>query len=516
MVVHMALAMARPWKHPKTGIYWLRKRVPNDLRALLGKREEKASLGTREPDEAKLLHVQALAELEQRWANLRAPPKPISEREAHELVAPAYEWWINLHRDNPSEQTVWKTKFFDKLWTWPSKYVPLAEEILHWEEDGYFDRIAMEKFCRERVQELLASGGLRTDELSRPKIEKAFGAAIQRASTDLAKLAKGEVAKSLHSQPAISVAQHTPDTVAVGEHVTFESLIAGWASERRPMQKTIYEYKRVLGNLTDFLGHDDATRLSPKDLVAWKGKMIEAGLHPKTILGAKLAPVRAILQWGVDNDHLPSNPAARITIGLKTRAADSKRGFNDDEAATILTAANAAADPVKRWVPLLGAYSGARLSEICQLRVQDVAEVNGIWCMKILPEAGSLKTLSSERVVPLHPAVIEAGFLQFVSKLPPGALFQALRPDKFGKRGGTGTKVIGRWVRGLGLTDKRLSPSHSWRHRFKTMSRRHEVMADIANAITGHHRKTVADSYGEFPIEALYRELCKIPKITIG
>ena len=32
MVVHMALAVARPWKHPKTGIYWLRKRVPDDLR----------------------------------------------------------------------------------------------------------------------------------------------------------------------------------------------------------------------------------------------------------------------------------------------------------------------------------------------------------------------------------------------------------------------------------------------------------------------------------------------------
>lgn len=65
-------------------------------------------------------------------------------------------------------------------------------------------------------------------------------------------------------------------------------------------------------------------------------------------------------------------------------------------------------------MPLLGAYSGARLSEICQLRVEDITEANGIWCMKIMPEAGSLKTLGSERVVPLHPAVIEAGFLQFV------------------------------------------------------------------------------------------------------
>ena len=91
-------------KHPKTGIYRLRKRVPDDLRPIVGKQEEKRSLGTRDSAEAKRLHAHALAELEQRWINLRTPPKPISERKAHELVAPAYEWWINFHRDNPSEQ----------------------------------------------------------------------------------------------------------------------------------------------------------------------------------------------------------------------------------------------------------------------------------------------------------------------------------------------------------------------------------------------------------------------------
>ena len=34
---------------------------------------------------------------------------------------------------------------------------------------------------------------------------------------------------------------------------------------------------------------------------------------------------------------------------------------------------------------------------------------------------------------------------------------------------------------------------------------------DIVNAITGHLRKTVADSYGEFPIDAHFREIAKIP-----
>jgi hypothetical protein len=38
-------------------------------------------------------------------------------------------------------------------------------------------------------------------------------------------------------------------------------------------------------------------------------------------------------------------------------------------------------------------------------------------------------------------------------------------------------------------------------------------MPDIVNAITGHHRKTIADAYGEFPVEALFRELSKIPPV---
>ncbi|WP_433995091.1 DUF6538 domain-containing protein [Afipia massiliensis] len=36
----MPLAMSRPWKHPDSGVYWFRRGVPADLRALVGKRRE--------------------------------------------------------------------------------------------------------------------------------------------------------------------------------------------------------------------------------------------------------------------------------------------------------------------------------------------------------------------------------------------------------------------------------------------------------------------------------------------
>ena len=84
----MALTMTRPWKHPKTGVYWLRKRVPDTLQQLVGKREERRSLGTKDPVKAKTRLLQALSELEVRWSNLRQGSRALTEQEAHELAQP--------------------------------------------------------------------------------------------------------------------------------------------------------------------------------------------------------------------------------------------------------------------------------------------------------------------------------------------------------------------------------------------------------------------------------------------
>jgi hypothetical protein len=67
----------------------------------------------------------------------------------------------------------------------------------------------------------------------------------------------------------------------------------------------------------------------------------------------------------------------------------------------------------------------------------------------------------------------------------------------------------------LDVVDKRISPNHSWRLRLKTLGRRNGLAVDILDAMTGHGRKTVADTYGEFPPEAMLRELSKIPALSI-
>lgn len=509
----MPLAMSRPWKHPDSGVYWFRRGVPAELRALVGKREEKRSLQTKDPTIAKQRHAEALAEVEARWANLRAGPRILSEREAHEIAAPWHDRWLATYKDNPSAQTTWRVDLADRLWVAPSPRATLSVDFLTEVNADESKLRDMENWCRAGARECLKSSGLTVNADSELILAKALSFAIQRASLTLARYAKGEFGIG----PQSSTSWHTDRVISseLMKSVSLTELFEGWSIERKPAAKTLYEWKRVLQTLEAFLGHGDAGKMSSEDLIRWKTSMVEAGLKSRTIQNAKLAPVRAILQWGVDNRRLNSNPAHRVTIEVKSIATERKRSFTDDEARIILSASLREKDTVKRWVPWLGAYSGARVSELCQLRVDDVVEVDGIWCMKFDPEAGPLKNNSSERTIPLHPALVDGGFLTFVKSVKKGPLFPHLAPDKFGKRGGNGTKAIGRFVRSLGITDTRLSPSHSWRHRIKTQGRRHGLAKDILEAITGHGRKTVADSYGEFPIEALLRELSKIPAIEL-
>jgi integrase len=66
----MAL-IAQPFRHPDSGIYYLRRRVPDDLRHIIGKTEIRRSLNTRNHQQAKSAFAVAYAESEQLFHNAR-------------------------------------------------------------------------------------------------------------------------------------------------------------------------------------------------------------------------------------------------------------------------------------------------------------------------------------------------------------------------------------------------------------------------------------------------------------
>ena len=508
-VVHMVLAMARPWKHPKTGMYWVRKRVPDRLRPLLGKIEFKKSLGTKNPAEAKLLHAIAIAEIEQAWLNLAAGERTLTEREADELAEHFYATFVAAYRENPSEQREWDTTVGAQLITPASIDWSKGTGFLE-VDPNLVKRSTMQTWCHQAAIQRLSELGLLVDEVGQTRLTRAAAKAFQAAALELERQAASPFVHAVTATPL--PAPRAPTSLAKG--ILFEELIQGWAQETNPTEKTVYSWKLAIDEFLAHLGHADASRVTADDVLGWKAKLLDRGLSGRTIKYGKLAALRAVLEWGVRNRKLSENVAAKISVSGKSSAEGRKRGFTEDEAATVLAAANLAKPAYLHWVPWLCAFTGARVAEICQLRKEDIVEIAGIVCLKLVPEAGSLKNENSERAVPLHPALIERGFLAFVAKAKPGPIFIELTPDRFGSRGGNGQKLIGRWVRGLGLTDPRLSPSHSWRHRFKTVGRRVGMAQDISNALSGHGAKDVADLYGEFEIAALARELNKLPDPT--
>jgi hypothetical protein len=113
----MTLSMTRPQKHPDSGYYWFRKRVPDDLRDLVGKREERFSLGTRDPSEAKRLHAQKLAEVEERWANLRAGQRPLSSDDIARLASEIGDQFRGQLDKDPYQPLRWDVEIGARLWT---------------------------------------------------------------------------------------------------------------------------------------------------------------------------------------------------------------------------------------------------------------------------------------------------------------------------------------------------------------------------------------------------------------
>lgn len=63
--------MAQPFKHPTSGVFYLRRRVPGELRSVLG-REYKRSLKTRDPNEAKARFAAEYSKSEEAFSIARA------------------------------------------------------------------------------------------------------------------------------------------------------------------------------------------------------------------------------------------------------------------------------------------------------------------------------------------------------------------------------------------------------------------------------------------------------------
>lgn len=290
------------------------------------------------------------------------------------------------------------------------------------------------------------------------------------------------------------------------------------------------EWRRYVARLVDWLGHDDASKLTASDLRTWRDELLAETTHkgtlrdPVTVRDKYITSVRAALNWAVEEQLLDHNVARDVTVRIPKKAKVRDRSFTTEEARAILAATlQKSSDRLsitharaRRWIPWLCAYSGARVNEFSQLRAEDVFEEDGIWAARITPDAGSVKTKEA-RVVPLHSHLIDQGFLKVVKGVGSGPLFYDPSAQRVEKEGTRHFKKVGerlaQWVRkDVGVDDPDIMPNHAWRHTFKSMSYDAGIEERVADAIQGHAPKTTGRTYGSVSLSAKAAAVEKIPR----
>jgi integrase len=247
-------------------------------------------------------------------------------------------------------------------------------------------------------------------------------------------------------------------------------------------------------------------------------EVVESGATYKAITAVtvnnRLRKLSAFMNWCKSNGYIEENPLLGIKV-MTGSAKEARLSFDRQDLMTLLDLnalrSEARKHPWRYWLPLLGRVTGARLEELCQLRVDDFIEHQGIHCIRIddSREGQKLKNASSRRILPLHPALIELGLLQHVAAVQTGAdrLFPELEAVR-GKLGHAPSKWFGRYKTKLGVTDTRKT-FHSFRHTLIDDLRDAGVQDSLIKRIAGHEDAAVTFSvYGSrSPLKAMAEAL---------
>ena len=211
-------------------------------------------------------------------------------------------------------------------------------------------------------------------------------------------------------------------------------------------------------------------------------------------------------------EYVSHNVFKKKSVTVTSRKAKDKReSFTDDDIKTIFHHKNFlpavfeghGRQTIKYpyyFVPILAVLMGARLEEICQMRVADIMKVDGIWVYRIREEGKyneeetRVKNPYSERDIPLHPELIDTlKFVQYVKhikKLGHERVFWELP-----KRGTVYSKNVGKFFNGKYLVKigikKRGKSFHSFRHSVETHLTNANVNGRYIDFLQGHSQKGV-------------------------
>ena len=239
----------------------------------------------------------------------------------------------------------------------------------------------------------------------------------------------------------------------------------------------------------------------------------KAGLSVSTV-NKRLTRVSALLKWA-SLHYGTANPMTGLSIKVsaKVKASKARDALSESKVKQLFRDIPPATEhkmPYRAWLPRLAAYTGARIGELAQLYLDDFSVIDGYPCILIRathPDQ-SIKTVTSERVIPIHPKLIAMGFLQFVEKQQANG-HQRLFPElkKQATRGYS--HQVSKWFYAfkakLGWSER--DTLHGIRHAVATQLKHKEFSSDLVAGLLGHsHGSITFDRYGkEYKVENVLR-----------
>lgn len=553
----MAFRMSYLHKRDDSNVFWFRKRTPTKfLNALTGRKliiefppfrdaqaytadvtvfsEIKFSLATKDREIAEEREALARAHLARVFETEVRGPRPLTNQQLHALGGEVYRLITERFDADPGHLNVieaWKA-FNRAAWEGRIGNVPAGTLELIADERGLalrefgenltagvnalpqsLDTVGLERRFGCVTQWVLTKHGIAVDRDTWVKLLKAVGQAMVDAGWRLRRAAEGDYSPDPKAErfPPISVLNKESGSI------NLDTLFDRWRKEVNPAASTITTWRGSVKLLKEYVLHQDCSKITSDCIIGWKNWLLDRELSTKTINDTHLAAIKRLFVFGVNNRLVTSNPAEGVKVEGKAKAGKKKLPYTDEEVGRLLGLARAETKPCRRWLPWLAAVTGARIGELAQLWRENVRREGECWVIDIrpAPDGGSLKNEGSERTVPLHPALIEEGFVTFIEGRAAGPLFYAGHRSKsksevhlHASKGVTNR--LATWIRSKGFNDERKAPAHALRHWWKTAAARASVQDSVADAIQGHAPSAEAGTYRHIDVTMMARAMQSI------
>jgi integrase len=248
-------------------------------------------------------------------------------------------------------------------------------------------------------------------------------------------------------------------------------------------------------------------------------------------INKRLSKLSVFGNWGVRQGLLLTNPFSGMKFLVKKQP-NRRQPFTTDDLKKILkpeTYLNWTINfehPYKihkvnnklpyYWVFLLGIFSGMRTNEMCQLRLSDLKKVDKFWFMFVEDsENTKVKTESSIRKIPLHPQLIELGFIDYVGNLrkkKKTRVFWELREDRDGFASKVSRHYNEKFLPAIGVWEKHKKVLYCTRHTFINKLYSEKVDENVIKTLVGHEKEFTMKHYGGDPFtpEVLLEEISKV------